>query len=106
MGMADLVLASDVTFSDDLHQQLAATLVDLLQGDGTTCCWVAHDDSSKPGCWRERERFFGPVCQGHELVVSRKLSASAAVGEQWASEHIWLYQLTRKVPILDLNSCV
>jgi len=104
LQMADLVLASDVTFSDELLEPLAVTLVELLQR-GSTCCWLAHDDSSKPGCWRQRERFFGPVCKGYGLVVNEKLSASAVVGQRWASEHIWLYKLTKEVPILDLNSC-
>lgn len=105
LPMADLVLASDLTFSDELHQQLAVTLVELMPAGGTTCCWLAHDDSSKPGCWRQREHFFGPVCQGHGLVVSRKLNASAAVGHRWASKDVWIYQITREVPVLDLNSC-
>jgi len=91
----DLVLASDVIYSSEAHDSLAVTVASLLNkcSGGHSCCWIAHDCSSRPGYQRRTERFFGDVCAINGLHVVEMRTARSLLDACWATEHITFHKL-------------
>eukprot|EP00667_Euglena_gracilis_P013346 EG_transcript_13762 len=90
----EVIVGSDLTYDEDLHPDLVATLR-RLSGPRTTIL-MAHDDASTPACPQLRKAFFGTALPEAGFRVRRVDAARLLNGTGFHSATIHLFEATKQ----------